>query len=97
MRRLELLADREGLSLGTAARVVVAGEGKEDNEPERDREPGGQHPEAARGAVAVGKTLPSGARRRTRSIARTATAVATPMIRSATIGLIALCSCRRFG
>ena len=36
-----------------AAGLVVAGEGQEDDEPQQDREAGGQHPEHARGAVAV--------------------------------------------
>jgi hypothetical protein len=53
LRGLVLLGHRQGLGLGAAAGLVVAGECQEDDEPEQDREPGGQHPEHARGAVAV--------------------------------------------
>ena len=51
--RLHLLDDRGRLCFGPRARLVVAREGQEDDEAEQDGEPGRQHPEHARGPIAV--------------------------------------------
>jgi len=50
---LELLDHGQRFALGPRLGLVVAGEGEEDDEPEQEREPGGEHPEHPGGAVAV--------------------------------------------
>ena len=80
---LDLLDDDQRLLLGAAARLVVAREGEEDDEPEQHREPGRQHAEDPRRAIAVLEVAALGCPRRTSSIAATATAVTAAMIRAA--------------
>ena len=53
LRGLDLLRDDEGLRLGAGARLVVAREGEEDDEPEQYGEPGRQDAEDAGRAVPV--------------------------------------------
>ena len=57
---LDLLPHDQRLLLGARPRLVVALEGEEDDEPEQHREPGGEHAEDARGAVAVGEAAALG-------------------------------------
>lgn len=73
--RLELLDHRQRLALGPGLGFVIAVEGEKHDETEQEGESGGEHSEHARGARSPSlKKLPSGARRRTSSIAATATA-----------------------
>ena len=60
LRGLHLLRDHERLGLGPAARLVVAREREEDDEPEQDGEAGREDPEDTRGAVTVGEVAPLG-------------------------------------
>ena len=58
LRRLELLDDGQRLSLAAGPRLVVAREGQEHDEAGEDREPGREHAEDARRAVAVREVAP---------------------------------------
>jgi hypothetical protein len=53
--RLDLLQNQRRLGLRTRPRIVIGRERQEDDETQQHREPGGQHPEDARGAVPIGE------------------------------------------
>ena len=93
----EELGRGDGFDRGALARSVVALERKEDHEDQEDSEARSRHAKDAGSSIRVREETPTGARRRTRSIAATVVATDTMTMRNMAMRVTSQVAAHGFG